>query len=124
MFRKIAREQMTEWAKDNLKLLSKDSWTRFVAISKDENKLEDLLELRAVLLDFIADFANWDNSTVPEYLETSRLLRQTAHEALGGEPGSRPLVGDAFAGGGSIPLEASGWAQTPLLPTLTRLLSC
>ena len=62
--------------------------------------------LRSALLDFIADFANWDNSTVKEYLETSRALTQTAHEALGGAPGTRPLVVDPFAGGGSIPLEA------------------
>jgi adenine-specific DNA methylase len=62
--------------------------------------------LRYALLDFIADFANWDNSTVPAYLETSRALTQAAHEALGGEPGTRPLVVDPFAGGGSIPLEA------------------
>src|SRR5207302_4004610 len=55
---------------------------------------------------FIADFANWDNSTVPAYLETSRALTHAAHEALGGEPGTRPLVVDPFAGGGSIPLEA------------------
>ena len=106
IFRKVAREQMTRWAKNNLHLLSEDSRSRFVAISKDEQKLDDLLELRAALLDFIADFANWDNSTVPEYLKTSRLLTQAAHEALGGEPGSRPLVVDPFAGGGSIPLEA------------------
>ncbi|HEY7152418.1 MAG TPA: DUF1156 domain-containing protein [Gemmataceae bacterium] len=62
--------------------------------------------LRFALLDFIADFANWDNSTVPEDLETARALTQAAHEALGGEPGTRPLVVDPFAGGGSIPLEA------------------
>lgn len=62
--------------------------------------------LRGALLDFIADFANWDNSTVPAYLETSRSITQAAHEALGGEPGTRPLVVDPFAGGGSIPLEA------------------
>lgn len=62
--------------------------------------------LRFELLDFIADFANWDNSTVPEYLETARALTQAAHESLGGEPGTRPLVVDPFAGGGSIPLEA------------------
>ena len=62
--------------------------------------------LRFALLDFIADFANWDNSTVKEYLDTSRALTQAAHEALGGEPGTRPLVVDPFAGGGSIPLEA------------------
>ena len=61
--------------------------------------------LRTALLDFIADFANWDNSTVREYLDTSRALTQTAHEALGGAPGTRPLVVDPFAGGGAIPLE-------------------
>ena len=64
------------------------------------------LALRSALLDFIADFANWDNSTVQEYLDTSRVLTQTAHESLGGAPGTRPLVVDPFAGGGSIPLEA------------------
>jgi len=64
------------------------------------------LALRSALLDFIADFANWDNSTVREYLDTSRALTQAAHEALGGLPGTRPLVVDPFAGGGSIPLEA------------------
>lgn len=62
--------------------------------------------LRFALLDFIADFANWDNSTAPAYLETSRALTQAAHEALGGAPGTRPLVVDPFAGGGAIPLEA------------------
>ena len=62
--------------------------------------------LQCLLLDFIADFANWDNSTVPEYLETSRALTQAAHESLGGIPGTKPLVVDPFAGGGAIPLEA------------------
>ena len=106
MFRKVAREQMTNWAKNHLDLISEDSWSRFMTISKDERKLDDLVDLRAALLDFIADFANWDNSTVPEYLETSRLLTQAAHKALGGESGSRPLLVDPFAGGGAIPLEA------------------
>jgi adenine-specific DNA methylase len=105
-FRIIARTQMSLWAKEHLDLLSAESLPRFVAISKDEKRLEDLTELRAALLDFIADFANWDNSTVPEYLQTSRTLTQAAHEALGGAPGTRPLVVDPFAGGGSIQLEA------------------
>lgn len=68
--------------------------------------MDDPLHLRTALLDFIVDFANWDNSTDEDYLETSRALVQAAHEALGGEPGTRPLVVDPFAGGGSIPLEA------------------
>jgi adenine-specific DNA methylase len=44
----------------------------------------------------------YPNSTVREYLDTSRALTQAAHEALG----TRPLVVDPFCGGGSIPLEA------------------
>ncbi len=63
-------------------------------------------DVRAGLLDFIAEFANWDNSTNPDYLDFARHLVQVAHESLGGEPGTRPLVVDPFAGGGSIPLEA------------------
>jgi adenine-specific DNA methylase len=57
-------------------------------------------DLRKALLSFIADFANWDNSAKPVYLECARGLVRAAH---GDEP---PLVVDPFAGGGSIPLEA------------------
>ncbi len=56
--------------------------------------------LRRTLLKFIADFANWDNSAKPEYLEAGRALVKAAH------PDETPLVVDPFAGGGSIPLEA------------------
>jgi adenine-specific DNA methylase len=57
-------------------------------------------DLRKALLKFIGDFADWDRSADPVYLETSRVLVKAAH---GDEP---PLVVDPFAGGGSIPLEA------------------
>ena len=86
------------------------TWIKWQALAKtgglDGRNEAHRNVLRFALLDFIADFANWDNSTVPEYLETSRALTQAAHEAFGGEPGTRPLVVDPFAGGGSIPLEA------------------
>jgi SNF2-related domain len=49
--------------------------------------------LRFALLDFIADFANWDNATERSYLETTRRLTLAAHEALGGESGTRPYHG-------------------------------
>ncbi len=75
-------------------------------ISLDSANPDHLNALRYALLDFIADFANWDNATQPDYLETARALTQAAHEALGGAPGTRPLVVDPFAGGGAIPLEA------------------
>jgi adenine-specific DNA methylase len=57
-------------------------------------------DLRRALLKFIGDFANWDNSNHPTYMEVGRGLVKAAH---GEEP---PLVVDPFAGGGSIPLEA------------------
>ena len=57
-------------------------------------------DLRNALLKFIGDFANWDMSANPAYLEVSRALVSAAHG------GDQPLILDPFAGGGSIPLEA------------------
>ena len=57
-------------------------------------------DLRAALLRFIGDFADWDNSGNRTYLEIARGLVKAAH------PEETPLVVDPFAGGGSIPLEA------------------
>ena len=85
---------------------------------------DDPLELRAALLEFIADFANWDLANEKDYLETSRALVQVAHESLGGAPGTRPLVVDPFAGGGTIPLEALRVGADRLLLTSTRSPSC
>ena len=56
--------------------------------------------LRKIMLEFIADFANWDRSSDADYLKTGRNLVHAAH------PDEPPLVVDPFAGGGSIPLEA------------------
>ena len=106
-FRDAARKLMQEWAEKYTKLFtSQESFNRFIQIQKNPDKVKDNVFLRRALLDFIADFANWDNSTVKQYLETSRSLTQAAHEALGGAAGTRPLVVDPFAGGGAIPLEA------------------
>ena len=83
-------------------------------------------ELRSALLNFIADFSNWDNSSVEEYLGTARLLTAVAHNSLSDpkfklppegpdflltlnhqlSTAPKPLVVDPFCGGGSIPLEA------------------
>ncbi|NLX98930.1 MAG: DUF1156 domain-containing protein [Rhodopirellula sp.] len=116
-FRDAAARQIMDFARradGDMKLLATSSeegkahWAALVKspISDSPTDETDLLTLRAALLDFIADFANWDNSTSLPYLATSRALTQAAHEALGGEPGTRPLVVDPFAGGGAIPLEA------------------
>jgi putative DNA methylase len=106
-FREKARKLILEWTThERQALLSAESRPRFEAARQNPKRFDNDEELRKALLDFIADFSNWDNSTNKGYLETSRALTQSAHEALGGEPGTKPLVVDPFAGGGSIPLEA------------------
>ena len=126
-FREAARKLMLKWAREHWGLASEESRDRLARIGNKPELLDDNAELRRTLLDFIADFANWDNSTVKEYLDTSRLLTAYAHRGLT-EPDfapteadigesiqnpesairnwAKPLVVDPFAGGGSIPLEA------------------
>jgi adenine-specific DNA methylase len=109
--KRVFPDKLNQEGHDLQETVSKESWGRWEALSfgtltLDVEQPADMSILRMALLDFIADFANWDNSTVPAYLETARTLTQAAHVALGGEPGTRPLVVDPFAGGGSIPLEA------------------
>ncbi|MSR58273.1 MAG: DUF1156 domain-containing protein [Planctomycetaceae bacterium] len=109
--KRVNPDLLTEESRQLQETLSDESRGRWEALAAGTLTLDLADEttgfmLRMCLLDFIADFANWDNSTVPAYLETSRALTQAAHEALGGAPGTRPLVVDPFAGGGSIPLEA------------------
>jgi putative DNA methylase len=109
--RRVNPERITKEKRQLQETLSEESRGRWEALAAgtltmNPDEATDMHVLRMALLDFIADFANWDNSTVPAYLETSRALTQFAHESLGGIPGTRPLVVDPFAGGGSIPLEA------------------
>jgi putative DNA methylase len=105
-FLDTAQECMIDWGKRHLSKVSAESYSTFIKVQQGTTSFQDPNELRRALLDFIADFSNSDNSTDPAYLETARKLTQAAHEALGGEEGTRPLVVDPFAGGGSIPLEA------------------
>ncbi|HPD57790.1 MAG TPA: DUF1156 domain-containing protein [Smithellaceae bacterium] len=105
-FRIGAQNLMLEWAKKHTNLLtSPDSLNRFMQIQKDPKKLKNNIFLRQTLLDFISDFANWDNSRTKEYIETSQSLTKIAHISLGGVRGSKPVIVDPFAGGGAIPLE-------------------
>jgi putative DNA methylase len=106
-FEEAALKEMLAWTTfERMSLLGEESRPRFELARRNPALFDNPIELRKALLDFIADFANWDNSTKPDFLATSRALTQAAHEALGGAPGTRPLVVDPFAGGGSIPLEA------------------
>ena len=116
VFRDAALTQMLAFAKatqSDTKLsdiCDDESWKRYMKLANgmevNAESVEGRMTLRAYLLDFIADFAAWEASTNHWFLDTARALTQSAHEALGGEKGTRPLVVDPFAGGGAIPLEA------------------
>src|SRR4051794_27472289 len=105
-FRTAARDQMRQWASKHLDLCSADSFPRFARIQADADVVSNNDALRGALLDFIADFADWSNAGSKPFIAAANVLTQTAHDALGGIPGTRPLVFDPFAGGGAIPLEA------------------
>ncbi|WP_038382718.1 DUF1156 domain-containing protein [Bradyrhizobium elkanii] len=105
-FRDVAKQSIIRWAASHLGKSSPETYQHFIEFQKTPEKLDDNEKLRAALLDFIADFSDWDNAIDSAYLETSRIVTEAAHQALGGLPGTRPLVVDPFAGGGSIPLEA------------------
>ena len=62
--------------------------------------VESVEGLRRAILEFVADFANWNRVADRPRVEAGRALVKAAH----GE--DAPLVVDPFAGGGSIPLEA------------------
>lgn len=115
-FRRTANERLAAFIKEafgDLALLqtaaeqSKQRWMAWAKSPPDIDEEDGRLELRAALLDFLADFASWDNALAEAYLDTARALTEAAHLALGGEPGTRPLVIDPFAGGGAIPLETA-----------------
>jgi adenine-specific DNA methylase len=137
-FRVIAAERMYRWARECIQHHSMESHPGFVVVRQHSSAFalsQYPTTLRKALLDFIADFANWDNSTVKEFLDTARALTAAAHYGLSCAqedekcepfewPGERawvvetgklevaianhprPLIVDPFAGGGSIPLEA------------------
>ncbi|RPH63537.1 MAG: DUF1156 domain-containing protein, partial [Chloroflexi bacterium] len=131
----LALAWFAEQARTNAEVggLVADHWPRWVRTNAASLRPADPAcwpDLRYALLDFIADFANWDASTVPAFLETARLLTHVAHLSLTMDDfrlqinpadnlsvtienlksqiknSPRPLVVDPFAGGGSIPLEA------------------
>lgn len=104
----FAQKEMAKWAdNEHLQLLSKESIEHFIKVNHHKKLVENKEFLRTLLLDFIADFSDWDSSYNPEFLTTTRQLTSVAHESLGGQKGTKPLIVDPFAGGGSIPLEGS-----------------
>ncbi len=113
-FRSAAEKEMRAFAssassiREVYDICHPEALERYIALSRQKDSAERIghIELRGLLLDFIADASAWEASANRVFLATARNLTQAAHEALGGDPGTRPLVVDPFAGGGAIPLEA------------------
>src|SRR5689334_13190695 len=84
-FLKVATDLMWEWAKSSVSIIRSEdgdlvqrnravsaaSEPSLVAAKKDPDWLYNLANLRTALLDFIADFADWDNSTDADFLSTA-----------------------------------------------------
>jgi len=112
-FRAAARERLTAFAQavPRDKALAEalgEVAQEWIALSQGIPNLErwEPHGLRTLLLQFIAAASVCEMATEPHMLECARGLVEAAHLALGGEPGTKPLVVDPFAGGGAIPLEA------------------
>jgi hypothetical protein len=76
--------------------LCRESWTRWLRTTSATMRGDNPAawgDMRYALLDLIADFANWDASTVPAFLGTARLLTRVAHASLS-EPDFRLPIGD------------------------------
>ena len=89
-------DPVNKWCPEEFKVKARELLAR---VQRGEPQSDSAL--RAALLKFIADFANWDLSSNSTWIDVARELVRTAH---GREP---PVVLDPFAGGGAIPLEAS-----------------
>lgn len=113
-FRETAIHIVSEFAetvrtsKEVLELCA-DHWTEWRPVGVASFAARDpavWLQLRNLLLVFIGDFANWDASTSPAFLETARRLTEAAHYSLKSGRLGHPIVVDPFTGGGAISLEA------------------
>ncbi|MBU0769663.1 MAG: DUF1156 domain-containing protein [Candidatus Omnitrophica bacterium] len=65
------------------------------------------IELREALLNFIAEFSDWDNSTNRDFLEIARSLVAGSYDVSQDGGSHKLLIVDSFAGGGAIPMEAA-----------------
>src|ERR1017187_10421523 len=78
-FIEFAKKEMLKWSDNHhMQLLSKESIGHFMKVNHDKKLVNNKIFLRQLLLDFIADFSNWDNSNQIDYLDTSSGLTQSA----------------------------------------------
>ncbi|MFZ4778145.1 MAG: DUF1156 domain-containing protein [Terrimicrobiaceae bacterium] len=134
-FRVFAANAMFRWAREQMGLHTTDSARNFAVVRQHTSAwalANHPTTLRRALLDFLADFSDWERSSNSDFLSVARELVRVAHNSLEKKaavenlewPGEgkwaatlsqicrdaaaspAPSVFDPFAGGGSIPLEA------------------
>jgi len=105
-FIEVAKEEMLSWANNNLQLIKDEGFKSFSKIKNNPSVLEDKIVLRKILIDFICNFSDWDNSSEIAFLKTAQKLTSISNQFSENDPNQKPLVLDPFSGGGSIPLEA------------------
>jgi adenine-specific DNA methylase len=106
-FRRGAIGLMQEWAATHAFRVSQDSHERLKSIKADTGRDPGNVELRQLLIDFVADYSSPRALDDPAYVTLARSLTKIATAAMPGAARETHVVLDSFAGGGAIPLEAS-----------------
>jgi len=110
-FQIIAAERMWHWAREERARISAGSAPTFDAVRQQPSAFalsQHSATLRQALLDFIADFANWDNSTVPSFLDTARTLTAAAHYGLSADVDASTPSADAAS---VQPMDERAWTN-------------
>jgi adenine-specific DNA methylase len=105
-YKEEVKKIMISWATNNYRFCSENTYQRTIKISKNPDILNDNLELRKSLFDFIIDFSIWENSIKKEFVTTASEITKISYGSQIDENDSKPLVVDPFSGGGAIPMEA------------------
>lgn len=99
-----SRQLIAKWATIGLKDCDSETYEFLTSIQGcDSISLESL---QKALIAFVGVAANDSVAAKPFYAEAMARITKLSHAATGGVSGSKPLVIDPFAGGGSFPIEA------------------
>lgn len=94
---------LTELITDKIALFSEESYRGAIKVQRNIKLLDNPHVQRDLLLNIIADFSNFDNSTSIDFIKIVRKITSIATISLYGE--ENPTLTDPFSGGGAIPLE-------------------
>jgi len=105
-FRHDAKAVLLELIGSNVGALTAEGYETLKRYHAEPSLLDDPLELRAGLLEFISEVARWENTSNRSVIALLQRVTSSATRAL--FPGKdRPFAVDTFAGGGAIPIEAA-----------------